>query len=554
MTTTDAVECEQVVIAWSSVNILGYSGMGPVAKSDGWTLASSDRFAGLGESGRYLTESANALVGDGVYPPPALEFRPGSNGTLLLAKTYALSSGRGGHYQIHALRDATGRCSLWDLWSLRSAGLLRVDEIVEDLPFRLPPVTLNPAGSPARNADEGDVEGVALLLERLLEGRLFTIRTTSQTDGEEVVRRLLSVLPLGVARGVPVSTMITDPGAMLTGVAIVVPPFSQGFDRVDVDLENGDLAQYGEAALELASALLTANRREIGAMKTVAELQGWLALRRAPLGSLTVQQLRSACRGQQFPVLLQRLAADAQRGSILLRLSRDADAGRDFAAGLARHSPEYADVVAPLFGSSPGLAPADHGQVQDWLLDAIGRDQFDTYVLGPFVAEATSQDMVVDGAKLAQLLADSLGDRPELADFRFRTTTPQWTALTEHQVQTYLSAGDELPEGVWKPLRENPGRLALAIDRLVAGRGEDDKLTRGLQRWPDEEVDALVAAILRSNRLDPVWAVQVLEKRPPKVVRAVLATWWPQIAAHLGMPGVVVDQLEVRINRWWDKW
>ena len=65
MPTPEAVACEQVVIAWSSLNLLGNSGMGPVAVSDGWTLSGSDPFAGLGEGGRYLTEDAFALVGPG---------------------------------------------------------------------------------------------------------------------------------------------------------------------------------------------------------------------------------------------------------------------------------------------------------------------------------------------------------------------------------------------------------------------------------------------------------------------------------------------------------
>lgn len=67
-------------------------------------------------------------------------------------------------------------------------------------------------------------------------------------------------------------------------------------------------------------------------------------------------------------------------------LERFAEIDARVAAGLTKHAAEYADVVAPLFGSDAGITAGDHGKLQDWLLEAIGRVQFETYVLGPLLA------------------------------------------------------------------------------------------------------------------------------------------------------------------------
>ena len=58
------VECDQVVLAWSSANLLGGSGLGPVAASERWTLSSRDATAGLSDAARYLTDGANQALAD----------------------------------------------------------------------------------------------------------------------------------------------------------------------------------------------------------------------------------------------------------------------------------------------------------------------------------------------------------------------------------------------------------------------------------------------------------------------------------------------------------
>lgn len=391
-----------------------------------------------------------------------------------------------------------------------------------------------------------------VLLERLLADRPFTIRTADQPAAENLARRLLSCLPLAVTRGIPVTTFAAQPSTAARGIALVIPPFSSGFDSVDVDLDTLDLAEGGNDTHDLALHLLNATRAELDAMSSLNELQAWVALRQADLPTLTTSQLRDAC-GALFPVLLERLAHHEHRGDIVGRIIKDPQAANAFAARLGEHAGEYADLVAPLFASSAHLEPAEHARLQDWLLQATGTDAFERYVLRPLLVEASTRSVDIDSPALANVLAHSLQDRAELADFTFRTTTPGWTALTDYQVQTHLLWGEHLPQPVRTMIGRDPRKLARAIDQLIAA-GPDQRVENALLQWPEDEIETLMDAILASRHLDKSWAVRVLAAKPQRVVSDVLATWWPRIANHLGIPDGVAQHLEVKKQRWWERW
>lgn len=551
MRTTDVAVCEQVVLAWSQSNLLGNSGIGPVAASSGWKLTPNDPLAGLGESGRYLPEGvASVMVSEGVRPPVALEYRPDPDGTLLIAKVYAARSQRAGHYQVHALRDAAGACSPWDLWAARDAGVLFADEVTDELALTLPQVSLRRTAAPAPAGDDLDAGPLRVLLERLLADRVFTIRSSDQGAAEEFARRLLAYLPWRVTLGIPITTLAAEPSPLRRGIALVISPFSRGFDAVDVDLDAARLVDGGDATADLADLLLRGRRAEADALGSLGELKAWLALRRSDLAALSGTDLEAACQPSLFPTFLARLAGDARRGDVLLRLSDDPRAGRAFTSSLGARAWEDADLVAALFADS-GLERARNARVQDWLVDAVGADAFGKHVLRPLLVEAERRPIVVDGQALAEVLADRLSNRTELADFTFRTTTPTWTSLTDFQVQSHLTGGEALPDGVRALIRRNPPRLAAAIDQLLAGRRSDAGVREALLAWPDDDLEALIEAVLASRRLDESWAVRVLERKPARVVTAVLTKYWPRIAKHLGIPESVTQRLEVKKQRWW---
>lgn len=550
MRAPDPVECEQVLIAWSSLNLLGNSGMGPVAASPGWRLAANDPFGGLGVGGQFLTERANALIREGVMPPVALEYHPTVSGALLIAKTYAASSRRGGQYQVHALRVDTDQCSPWDMWSARDNRILITDELTVEPSQTMPRLRLVRCRPDAPSQDTG---ALGLLLERLRQRRLFTIRSKNQPAAEALVRGLLAWLPVGMTRGVPISTLVSHPSAMSHGVGIVVPPFSQGFDLVDVDLDAGVLSHVGHEAAELGAALLCADPRELEAMSSVAELASWMLLSQTAVGELTLVQLHEACSDALFPMLLQRLARDAHRGPDLMRIKNDPEACRAFSVSLRPLAAEYSDVVAPLFASASGVSAEDHAHLQDWLLESVGVEQFHRYVLRSLVLETSSQPVDVDSVALTQILERALRGSPQLGDFDFRSTTPTWTTLTDLQIRAHLLVGHDIPSQARSLMRSSPGKLARVIDELVEIDPQDPQPYEGLLRWPDDDIDTLVAALLSSRRLDRSWAVRVMEHKPPPVVREVLSAHWPRIASHLGVPQAVAQHLVVKPKRWWER-
>ena len=190
------VECDQVVLAWSSANLLGGSGLGPVAASERWTLSSRDATAGLSDAARYLTDGANQALAEGLTPPLCLEFRPGTDATLIVAKAYHTGSRRAGHYQVHALRDPSRTLSPWDLWRQASAGVLRVTAASDEEPGRLPTVEVTAASATRGALDDADRERLSLLLESLVAGRPFLVRASDQPQGERLLAGLFGSVQL----------------------------------------------------------------------------------------------------------------------------------------------------------------------------------------------------------------------------------------------------------------------------------------------------------------------------------------------------------------------
>lgn len=552
---SEPIRCEQVVIAWSPSNLHGHSGMGPVAASAGWELVARDPFAGLGDGARYVSEDmGEALAAAPSSPPVALEYRPGPTTTLLIAKTYDDRSHRAGHYRVHALRGPAERLAPQDLWAARTSGALLTAEPAEPLPLTLPVVELAPAARRrARQVGAGVLE---LFLQRLYEGRVLTIRTTRPSAGEVLIQSLVAALPPAIARGLFVSTFLGAPTRPGPGLGLVIPPFSQGFTRVDVDVDAEEILTPDGSAAEISAALAGAKAAEVAPLTTLAELRAWAELRAASPAALPVSRLRDAAGPALFATLLERLASDPERGTTVLRVMDDPVARERFAASLSEQGGRHGAHVALLLDASRHVERRRNAELQDWIVSALGERTFTRQVAGPLQAVAAARPVDVDGVELAEAVESALGARAELADFRFRTTTRAWSSVTDLLVEEYLLDPEhpQPPARVWEQIDREPRRLASAIE-AVAGQAKRRSDAVGvLPLWPERHLPALMEAIVTSKRIPADWAPRALEGRTPEVVADALERWWPQMATRLGIPASVLAQLKVRRPGLFDRW
>ena len=547
---TTELACEQLILGWSAANLLGVSGMGPVATSPGWELTPRDTFGGLGEAARYL---GDAVVPAGTVPPTALEYRPDGTGALLLAKVYSTASRRGGQYQVHAIRAPRG-VSPWDLWSLATRGVLITSE-VSSHEGTLERVRIRPSAPVRMTADASDAASLACLLQRLDEGRPFLIRAADQAEGVLALKTLLAYLPLGVAREVPVSTFVAVPTQWSSGIGLVVPPFSVSAGPVELDMDaRGAVAGTG-AHLALAEQLIHAAADDSPPpIRTLADLQSWLSLEQADLATVAPSTLRRAVAGPAFGLLLAKLSRHPRCGEVLLRILADSRTEEAVASEFGRQGPEHADLVATLVGlvGAEPAAPGTQGSLQSWLLNAVGADQFAKYVVPSLVAEAHDEGrVVVHSADLARVLALTL-DQDDLTGFRFAVGTLEWSAVTEAEISAFVRENRPMSAASWTLIGRAPARAAAFIDdRLDCGAWREAALGRALARWPQESLTALMSVLTKTTQVPKDWPAKVLGQHPAPVVRQVLEETWPELAAHLGIPESVAAQLTVARKPWW---
>ncbi len=544
--TTD-LTCEQLLLGWSPSNLLGVSGFGPVAASPGWELSSRDRFAGLGDAGRYLPEQGTAR---GSTPPTCLEYRPDGTGALLLAKVYSTASPRGGQYQVHAIRAPRG-VSGWDLWASSRSGVLITEELtVYDT--RLATVHVTPTAPPSPGLDPDDAPTLARLLQALDEGRPYLISTRDAAAGELALQRLLAYLPVGIAAEIAVSTFVADTARWASGIGLVIPPFSGEWPEPDLDLDAGR-AVAGPAVHSELAALLTLDGPAATPVRTLADLRSWLTLARADLTAIGGEALRRAIDGPLFGEFLARLCSHPRCGAALLRVLADPGTEDAFADRLRSDGPESADLVATLIGrvGSADAGAAARGSLQTWLLTSVGADQFAAYVAAPLAVQARAEGVEIHSDELAAALARSRTPE-DLAWFDFAVGTQRWSAVTEVELIAYLLQDKPLSSATWTLLRRSPERAAAFLDdQLTSGTLREATLGHALARWPQESLTDLIAVLTRTKQVPKEWAVRVLGQHPAPVIRAVLETSWPDLAAHLGIPDAVAEQLTLTRKPWW---
>ena len=546
---TTELACEQLILGWSAANLLGVSGMGPVAASPGWELPPRDTFGGLGEAARYLGDS---VVPSGTVPPVSLEYRPDGTGALLLAKVYSTSSRRGGQYQVHAIRAPRG-VSPWDLWSLAEEGVLFTSELSSH-EGTLERARVRPSASVRMTADASDAASLACLLQRLDERRPFLIRAADQAEGVLALKTLLAYLPLDVAREVPVSTFVAVPTQWSSGIGLALPPFSVAAGPVELDMDARHAIAGAGAHLALAEQLIhAADDDSPQPIRTLADLQSWLSLEQADLATVEPPVLRRAVAGPAFGLLLAKLSRHPRCGEVLLRILADSRTEEAVAAEFGRQGPEHADLVATIVGlvGKDAAAPGAQGSLQSWLLNAIGADQFAKYVVPSLVADAHQGRVVVHSADLSRVLARTL-DLDDLTAFRFAVGTSEWSAVTEAELSAFVRENRPMSPNSWTLIERAPDRAAAFIDdRLDCGAWREAALGRALARWPQESLTSLMSVLTKTTQVPKDWPAKVLGQHPAPVVRQVLEETWPDLAAHLGIPESVAQQLTVARKPWW---
>lgn len=546
------VEAEQLILAWSPSNLLGVSGMGPVAASPGWELPPRDSFAGLGAAARYLSDDASPPAGG--VPPVCLEFRPGSSGALLVAKTYSTASRRPGQYQVHAIRAGQG-LSPWDLWALADAEVLIEDELVEH-PASLDTLSIAPVRRPRVSRDPDDVAELARLLQCLNEDRPYLIRAHDQDQGVEAIQTLLAYLPIGLARDVPVSTFVSAPSTWTAGIGLLVKPFSANGAAPDLDLEPGrpGSTPASEAYLPLADQLVNGSTGQPALrVRSLGDLKALLALERADLASVDLPTLAEALGTPFFDAVLAKLASHPHCGEVLRRMLADADTEDALASRLRTDGPQHADLVAAVVRAVGDTgAASSRGPLQSWLLQAVGADAFANYVVPPLEAEARGGGVRVHAVDLAALLGQTVPIDDLRRGFVFDASPTRWGGVAEAELEASLRGDHRLSTGTRELLRAQPAKAASFLDaRLESAALPPTAVAWALERWTDADLPDLVAVLVRSKSVPHDWVVRALGARPDAVAREILTAQWPAIAAQLGVPVSVAEMLAVPKKSWW---
>ena len=546
------VAAEQLVLAWSPSNLLGVSGMGPVAGSPGWELPPRDSFAGLGAAARYLSDDVPLPAG--TVPPVSLEYRPDPSGALLVAKTYSIASRRPGQYQVHAIRADQG-LSPWDLWALADTAVLLVDGLAEH-PADLAAPSLTPVRRPRVQRDPDDVAELARLLQCLNEDQPYLVGAHDQDQGVDAIQTLLAYLPIGLARDVPVSTFVGSAPTWTSGIGLLVRPFSTNGAALDLDLDpdHPASAPASGAYLPLADQLVNGGSGLPALrIRSLGDLKALLALERADLASVDLPTLARALGTPFFDAVLAKLAAHARCDEVLRRMLADGDTEEVPAARVRRDGAGHADLVAArgrVLGETG--ASGGRGPLQSWVLQAVGAEAFVNYVVPPLIAEAREGGVQVHAADLASLLGRSVEVDDLRRGFVFEASPDRWGRVAEAEFEASLRGDHRLSAGTRELLRTQPAKAAAFLDgRLTSKALPQTALAWALERWTVADLPDLVRVLVGTKAMPHDWVVKALGARPEPVAREILATQWPAIAAQLGVPASLAELLAVPKKPWW---
>lgn len=296
---TREVVVEQLLIGWSRTS----NGKNVLARSPGWPGEPS-RSAWVAALGKFLHPATDRMVRETGEVPWLLEFLPGEQGSILMAKAYAADSLRAGEFQVHALLDASRTLGPQHLPALAAAGVLlteRPEDVtrLETLRVEVPPVPAVGATRP-----------VALALQFLHRGGPLLVRAEALSAGVAVLGELAAALPATVAARTPARSVVTD-AAEAQGIAVTVPPWTRGAERVPTmaDIEVGD------GYLKLAERLLAG---EWAVPEDAEDLSGLLDLLLLDPETVTGEDLARGVTGRRSGQWVAEALATARTRDLLL--------------------------------------------------------------------------------------------------------------------------------------------------------------------------------------------------------------------------------------------
>ncbi len=541
------VPCEQLLLAWSSSNLFGASGMGPVAVSKGFGLK-EDHHGGLGVVGRYVSKDAMEAIAGGVAAPVCLEFRPGEEANLLLAKVYAASAQRAGQYQVHALKDPSRRLAPWDLWGAAEQQVLATKEVAPKN-GALTPIAVRVTPADPVTVHEYTTHLVGAALDCLFAGRPFVISASDSARGVQLLREILAALPPHLVRSTPVSTLAMSPEAFPLGGAVVVPGVSDPFPEACVvaDHDAGTVNTAGTLATRAASELLSNDGLRTSATEW-EEVRAWAMMQERGLESLAAAEAARLLSGSLGPAFWDSVTKHPERVDLLAGWWQDGSFATAWEPLLPAQAEKGPDFVAELIAGRDHWPAEFSDGLQTWLLSAIDAGPSPRSVL--IALEASQTPPKIHSVRLAKALSET--DAP-LARFDFRVTTPGWTRLTAHQLREAFTRGRPPAQHLWTVAMANEDRLATLTAEVIHQFGEEP-LTLAVQKWPEPTASDLLQVLLRPGLLTPNALRSVLDRLPEEKLTSAVRLNWPQIADTFGVPIRVADLLQVKDSKWWHFW
>jgi hypothetical protein len=386
------------------------------------------------------------------------------------------------------------------------------------------------------------------------------IRSRDQERAAQLVRRVVDVLPDGLARGLALSTFAHDPQQSGMGVCVAVPPFSQA-SEADFDLDTA-LPPPDQATAHMVAELTAAGPKPgFDQVDSVAELWSWARLQSGRLEELSTDDIKRLLAGPLWRTFLDRLD---QSGPTSLLLDGLVDPGMRpvVASRLTDPDPALAKQLARAVARPTGLDRRGQGALQDQLISVLGSGPFARSVLpGVHQLAKRGQPVVVASTALADLVAGTIGRRTSapISAFDWYADTSTWSVVTGQRLIDWITRGGPPGGSLRDAVSREPAAFAAALDGLIVEqRFPPRALVDRMRDWPDEDLEGLIRALLATRRTTRLFIIDVLGAREVQVARPLLRRYWPDIARHAELSPTLTELIEVaedpKRTRWpWNR-
>jgi len=395
-----------------------------------------------------------------------------------------------------------------------------------------------------------------VLLQCLADRRPMVLATRNPERAEQVVRRVVAVLPDGLAGELSLATFASDPAGEGLRLAVTVPPFSRP-GPVDLDLDDGGSSPPQSTAEVVAALTEPGPKPGLDRVTSVSELFGWAQLESGRLDRLGADEVRRLLTGPLWRRFLERVD---ETGSthLLLEGLRDPEVRPALAARLAHPDAELGRLLARAVARPAGLSLRDRGQLQDQLVELLGTTAFARSVL-PAVHRLAKKEgpVVIAATPLADLVAASTGRRGSapLEAFEWYADTSTWSVVTEQRLTEWIDGTGPPDRALVAAVAREPAGFAATVDRIVAEQGAPTRtLLARMRDWPDADLEVLLLGLLGTRKTTRLFVLDVLGARSIEVARPLLRRHWPEISQQADLSPTLAALLEVaedpKRSRW----